>query len=55
MLEKMMLTIDDIEICEDCEEYGEDCNCDDDFDWENHWDEYGDYLYERQKDARDEQ
>ena len=52
-----MLTIDDIEPCEDCEAYGEDCECsaDNDFDWENYWDEYGDYLYEQQKDARDEQ
>ena len=25
-----MLTIDDIEPCEECEEYGEDCDCDDD-------------------------
>ena len=51
-----MLTIDDIEPCEDCEEYGEDCECaDDDFDWENYWDEYGDYLYEQQKDKRNEQ
>ena len=52
-----MLTINDIELCEDCEEYGRDCECsdaDDDFDWENYWDEYGDYLYEQQKDAKNE-
>lgn len=37
--------------CIECEEYDEDCTCA----TESDWDCYGDYLYEQQKDARNEQ
>ncbi len=41
--------VDDEEVCQTCDEPESDCKC---VDWDE--DDYGDWLYERWKDKRDE-
>jgi hypothetical protein len=43
------VAVDDEEVCQTCDEPESDCKC---VDWDE--DDYGDWLYERWKDKRDD-